>query len=290
MHRVGIIFLASIAAAATASERLERKLLERVEAVAARSSGVVGFATIDLASGRSVWYNGDTQFAQASVIKVPILVAVFRSVREGSVRLDQPVAIAKADAVGGSGHLQMLLRSRAVELPVRDVATAMIETSDNTATNKLIGLLGMDRVNETAVAMGLKATRLQRVMLDTRAAAEGRENISTPLEMARLMEMIYRGKAVDEEASREMLSILKLVDEDVRKAVPARIAVASKSGSVAGVRNEVAIVFLEHRPFVISIMSSFLGEGENPVPALARAAYEHFEKVNASNAYGNRVR
>ena len=39
--------------------------------------------------------------------------------------------------------------------------------------------------------------------------------------MARLAELLYRGKAVDEAASKEMIEILKLVNADFRKSIPA---------------------------------------------------------------------
>ena len=59
--------------------------------------------------------------------------------------------------------------------------------------------------------MGFTATKLQRRMLEPGAAKADRENISTPNEMARMAEILYRGKAVDEEPPREMIEILKLV-------------------------------------------------------------------------------
>jgi beta-lactamase class A len=69
----------------------------------------------------------------------------------------------------------------------------MIVLSDNTAANMLIEIVGMENVNRTMTSLGLKQTRLQRKMLDTAASARGEENLSTPAEAARLMEILYRG-------------------------------------------------------------------------------------------------
>ena len=214
---------------------------------------------------------------------------VYRAVRSGRLDLDQHVPLQKKDLVEGSGHLKILLRSQSLTVTVRELANAMIETSDNTATNKLIAMVGMDRVNDLLAQLGLKETKLQRRMLDSKASADNRENISTPLEMARLAEMLYRGKAVDAEASREMIGMLKLVDANFRMSIPAEVAVASKPGELNGVRAETGIVFLKNRPFVLSVMSTYLEAGQNPVPAVARMFYEHFEKLARSNRYGNKL-
>jgi beta-lactamase class A len=126
-------------------------------------------------------------------------------------------------------------------------------------------------------------------MLDTKSARADAENISTPTDMARVMETIYRGNVVDEGTSREMARILKLVDADVVKAVPSGVDVAAKPGELAGVRCEAAIVYHPKRPFALAIMSTYLTAGENPVGRVARILYEYFDRLGHSNAYGNRV-
>src|SRR5215204_2624226 len=205
---------------------LEEKLMARIRAVDDATNGVVGVAIIDLQNIRVLQHNAETLFPQASSIKIPIMMAIFQAARSGKLKLDETVTLQNSDSVEGSGHLRLLLRSQPVTLTVRDLVTAMIETSDNTATNKLIAMVGMDAVNRLLTDLGFGKTRLQRRMLDSRAAAEDKENISTPLEMARLVEMLYRGKVVDAGASKEMIEILKLVNADFRKVIPADIPVA----------------------------------------------------------------
>lgn len=65
-------------------------------------------------------------------------------------------------------------------LTLRDLATMMVAVSDNSATNVLIGRVGMENVNAMLDSLGLHATRLRRQMMDLKAASEGRENVSTP--------------------------------------------------------------------------------------------------------------
>ena len=277
--------LSTLQAQTSVSSLLEQKLLKQLDRLDEKLTGVLGVAAIDLRTGHTIAYHADAVFPQASSIKIPILMELFRQVKAGKLRLEENVTLKKEESVGGSGHLQIALRSRDLTVTVQDLAAAMIETSDNTATNKLISMVGMDSVNALIASFGLKQTRLQRRMLERGAAAADRENISTPMEMARLVEALY--KAGDE--SKPMIGILKRVDADFRRVTPSTTEVAAKPGELNGVRAETGIILLEKRPFVLSVMSTFLAPDENPVPTVARLFYEHFEKLGNSNLYGHNL-
>ena len=64
---------------------------------------------------------------------------------------------------------------------------------------------------------------------------------------------------------------------------------AAKPGELTGVRCETGVVFLPKRPFALSIASTFLDEGRNPVGDVTRILFEHFEKIARSNKYGNKL-
>ena len=271
----------------TVESLLEAKLLERVRAIEAGIGGVLGVAAIDLTTGGIIAHQADVVFPQASSIKIPIMMQVFEQARTGRITLTDLVTVEPKDMVQGSGHLRLLIRERPLTLPVHDLVTAMIETSDNTAANRLIALVGMEKVNSMLDRLGFRETRLRRIMLDAEAADRNEENVSTPLEMARIAELIYRGKAVDANSSKRMIEIMQLVDADFRKTVPHGVAVASKPGGLTGVRCETGIISTKGRPFVLSVASTFLTGSENPVPAIAKLFYDHFEKLGRSNKYGN---
>lgn len=268
---------------------LEKKTLHRIAAIDARLDGVLGVAVIDLKTGRAFSYHGDFVTAQASLIKIPILVTAFQQAESGELKLDRKIALTEKDKAGGSGTLDARLGKEPLELTVRELLTLMIRDSDNTATNTIIGLVKRERVNALMLALGFKSTRLRRVMMDSEAAKRDDENTSTPLEMARLVELIYRGKVVSRKACDGMTGILKLVRADFRGALPPGVESASKPGSVPGVRTEAGIVFLEGRPYVLSVMSSLLAGESNPIRDVVEAVEQHFERLARSNRYGHRV-
>lgn len=89
-------------------------------------------------------------------------------------------------------------------MTVRGLISAIIETSDNTASNRRISMLGIQAVNRTLEEMSFRVTRLQRKMLHTAVAAKDQKNISTPQEMAHVSDLIYHGKAVEAQALKEI--------------------------------------------------------------------------------------
>ena len=279
----------------TVGEVLEQKTVAKLRTYSASFDGVLGVATIDLTSGRVLSVNGDTVFTQASSIKLPLMIELFHAAKAGDFSLDDKITLTQADIVNGSGSLGKELAKNPVTHTVRELIQPMIQFSDNTAANRLIALAGMPKVNAFMNELGLHKTRLQRVMIDkTNAALRDEENISTPLEMARLAEMLYRGQF---EGSAEMIGYLKLIDNGwqlpdggFRGGIPKEVPVAAKPGSVRGVQCQSGIVFLEHRPFVLSVMAVYLhGEGK-PVSEIARIVYQYYETLGASNSYGDRVR
>ena len=292
----GILLLlllpAALWAQAEPAALLEARTLAELARYEETFDGALGVAAIDLATGRSFALNGDTLFAQASVIKIPILVRLFHAAREGGLRFSDKVTLEPRDAVGGSGTLALDLKKGPVTLTVGDLAEAMMVVSDNTATNTLIRMAGgMERVNRMLEGHGFRHTRLRRVMMDAAAARRDDENTSTPNDMARLVEQIYRAKIVDAEASREILAIMRRVPGGIRKGLPAGVEAAVKTGSIPGVRGEAGIVFVPERPFALSVMSAFLaGDGLTPVAEAARIVYRMFDRLSRSNRYGHRVR
>ncbi len=130
-------------------ERLKNKINEELHGF----QGRVGLA-IEI-EGEGFTVNSEEPFPSASVIKIPILIEGLRQSEIGKINLDQLIPI--ASKVGGSGVLQAI--SRDVRMTIKDLMTLMIIVSDNTATNVLIDLLGMDELNRSMKQMGTSRYR-----------------------------------------------------------------------------------------------------------------------------------
>ncbi|HEV8229312.1 MAG TPA: serine hydrolase, partial [Candidatus Limnocylindria bacterium] len=116
----------------------------RLDELALATGGTVGIAATQLASGRHLGMRENELFPLASLVKVPILVALYEAIRGGEIDPRERVRYAEATRVPGSGILQDL--DDGLELTVRDVATLMIAISDNTAADLLLARVGKPRV------------------------------------------------------------------------------------------------------------------------------------------------
>ena len=195
---------------------LDLKLRARLQKIDEHLHGVMGVAAIDLVTGRTLQYNADAVFPTASTIKVPILIEAFHQARAGAFHWSESITLQPSDSVGGSGLLQNALAKGPVKLTLEELVGKMIIDSDNTATNKIIAFVGLDRVNRLTAEMGMRQTRLRRIMIDTEAAIHDKENVTTPLEMARIVESIYRHKAADPADCDSMLTIMQRVPGAIR--------------------------------------------------------------------------
>jgi beta-lactamase class A len=269
------------------SDLLLQRTEERVRAYVQQYEGVVGVAFIDLTTGRSHAINGDVAFPQASSIKIPIMIRVFQAEREGLLKLGDAVAFTPRDLVRGSGNLKQAIAAGPMSMPLLDVVTAMIEHSDNSATNKCIALVGQDRVNRMLDEMGFVRTRLRRVMQDPQAIRNGWENISTPNEMAAIASQLWRGRLVDADACRQMLEILKKVKGPMREALPADVTAATKTGGMPGVNCQSGVILVPERPFALSVMSTFNPPDRQPIADITRIVYDAFARLASANEWGH---
>jgi beta-lactamase class A len=274
-------------------EVLRQNLEKKIQEIVAEVDGVVGLSIRSLSSDEtlSINVNGDMAFTQASAIKLPLLFELFRQVEEGRHALGELIPLQEPDITVGSGVLQHLSPGR-VTMTLRDYATLMVVVSDNTATNMLIDRVGMEDVNRTMARLGLANTRLQRKMMDREAWLADRENLSTPNEQARLLEVIFQQELLNQKSTEGLLQILSIPKSSrIRTLLPLDTRVAHKTGTVPGVVVDVGIVFLPDSPFIVSAMVNWLtnpAEAEEAISEIALIAYEYFDRLARSNSYGHR--
>jgi len=269
---------------ATAALRAQTEA--RLETIASGVDGVTGYCTVDLASGERFERAAGQAFPTASTIKLAILYELMARADEKSLSLDDTLALDRARAVPGG----ILYELGTPVLSLRDYANVMVIESDNTATNVLIARLGMEAITARMAKAGLDATKLRRYMIDLEAAKRGQENVSTPADLARLLEMFHKGTGLTPVRQEEALRILKKSkNSPIRRGVPSGIAIASKPGALEGVRADTAIVYAKNRPFVFVGMTTLLqdeGAGDAAIEAMARVAYQYFSRLGAASETG----
>lgn len=269
---------------------LRGTLQAELERIVGAYEGVAGVHLLDLTSGDRFAFRDDLVFPQASAIKVPILIELFRRAESEPDILRRRVEMTDAVRTGGSGVLRVLTDGGSA-LSLEDYAIYMIMVSDNTATNVLIDELGMEAINALSASLGAPNTLLQRKMIRSGESARGNENLSTPADAARIMERIATCDLPMGPAGcarvREILELPKR--GPMRTPVPSEIPIAFKPGGITGVATAWALVDVPDRPYVLSVMSNYGGNGGAVIEEISAVAYDYFSRLSGITEYGTRV-
>jgi beta-lactamase class A len=247
--RAGRGAAASVAARTHADTAALRRTLD---SLADAHHGVVGYTVHNLDTGERLERGGDEPFPTASLIKVPILVALYDRVAKGELALSDPIRVTKVDKVPGSGQLRFFHDDH--EVTVADAARLMITISDNTATNLLLDKVPMRKVWEKMEALGLPRTkvhsktfqRFTSVAMDS--SAKYGLGVTTPNEMARLFALLADGKAVSPAADSAMLELLadNETNDKLQRYVEG-VRAPHKTGETEQVRTECTLWYLQSR-------------------------------------------
>ncbi len=276
----------SAAAQTPAPASLSSTLQHLVDARSSAGLGHTALYTIQLNTHNSVGIDADLPVQTASVIKLAILYQAMVDVRAGKARWDEPITLHPGEAVNGSGLLTFL--DTPITLTLKDVLTLMVIVSDNTATNLAIDRFGIDPVNARLQSLGLENTHLYKKVMKPATAPMPADQPkfglgkTTPREMATLMTYIGEcqlhqqgtaqspgtasfvpADAADLAVCTVALNMLK--NQFYRETIPRFLetvdtsetgtAIASKTGSLDDVRNDVAIVMGNTGPMVLSIFT-----------------------------------
>ena len=265
--------------------KLEKSILD----VDRNLDGVMGVALVDLTDGHKYLLHANDVFPQASSIKICILAELYRQAQQGKLKLTDLYTVNAADLVPDSDIMGGLTPG-VTQITLRDLATMMVAVSDNSATNVLIDRVGMDNVNAFLSAQGLRDTRLRRKMMDLKAAAEGRENVSTPNEMLNLLQSLYRGQILNKEMTDDFFKVLSThKDSWIPRDLPDDLKIANKPGALEGVRNDSGVIFVEKRPYILCVMTIYLHrerDGEEAISNISLAAWRMFDRMARASEYG----
>ena len=228
------------------------KLRHTLDSIADAHHGTVGYAVVDIDRGLRVSRRGDEIFPTASLIKVAVLVTVYDLVAQHKLSLDDKLTVLPIDKVPGSGQLQFL--HDGAEITVHDAAWFMTTISDNTATNLLLDRSIIRRVWEKMEALGLPHTKVHsKTFLRSSSVAMDSSvkyglGVTTPNEMARLFELLARGRAVNPTADSTMLDILEHnEDNQMLQRFAGGVRAAHKTGATDAVRTECSLFYLASR-------------------------------------------
>ncbi|MFC5604713.1 serine hydrolase [Sporosarcina koreensis] len=290
-------------------------LKEKIESYISGIDATFGISIKHIQTNEEVHIQGDRYFQTASVVKVPILAALYDAVYKGKVDINERIVLQRGDRVPGSGVFQEM--DAGSSPTIKDLAMMMIIVSDNMATDKLLTMvdaqmvqnylrsIGLDHIfvkhsiwELLSLCAGISPTDYSEEMFDRIintliAGHYDREsivfqenmenNVSTTRDMNRLMEKIARGEIFSEACSANIRDILfrQQYTQRIPGLLPRGTKVANKTGSLGTVYNDTGIVHLpdQQGEFVITVFSvgkTLDYEGNEPIARIAKIAFDHF--------------
>ena len=278
---------------------------------------VIGVAVKHLGTGEEASFNGDELFPTASVFKVPVIVELYRQAEAGRLSLDDNIVLKEAEKVPGSGILKEL--SEGLEITIKDLSRLMMILSDNTATDLIVDRVGKDNVNATMRRLGLNKTVIvadcrdmlfdlvgandlpeeektlsQYLQLAKAGTNKGswslgtdRNDVTTPLEMSKLLSLIIDGTAAGRSGCDAILATMEKCqtgEHRIPKYLPAEnVRMNRKTGSLPGIRNDVGVitVLATGEKYCISCFAKGALDvyaAEETIARISRNVYQYFTK------------
>ena len=288
-----IALCASSAGAQSWADSLRAALSAQIAQV---PGAMVGVAFHDLGSNTHVNINGDSLFHAASTMKVPVMIEYFRAMDAGRIAVNQSVLLLNrfGSIVDGSQYSldaaddsdSSLYRMAGTRLPVSQLVERMVTRSSNLATNAVIELVGPNAVTATARRLGAPSIRVLRGVEDNLAFRQGLNNVTSPIDLAVLLEAIERRRAASPAACSAMLAILERQEfnAEIPAGLPRGTRVAHKTGWITGVLHDAAVIYpTDHAPYVLVVLTSGI-----PDQRIARALIIDLSRITWSAVQNRR--
>lgn len=196
-------------------------------------------------------FNEEKMYPSASIIKIPIMIEALSKADDLTIPLLSKIKIKDSDKVDFS----IITEQNLTQCNFLELITWMIISSDNTATNVLIDLLGINKINERINDLGMKNTRLERKMMDFEAIKEGKNNFTSLNDMLVVMEGLYRGEIINKEVSKRAIDIMKNQRDNamLKRYITENVVLANKTGELDNLNNDVGIFYTKVADYFIGV-------------------------------------
>jgi beta-lactamase class A len=221
--------------------------------------GDVGLYVRNLATGRTVAIAANDTFPTASMVKLPLLIALHHRAEAGALHMDSSFALADSSVLQSDGEDLVAQLKWGERVPLRKLAFLMMSASDNTASVWIQSLIGgSDTANAWLARNGFEVTRdNSRVPARREFQRRWGWGQTTPREMAELLVRVREGRAVSRDASESMVRLMKgsYWYEEALSGLPPWVGALSKQGAVNRSRSEVLLVESPGGPYVLAVIT-----------------------------------
>lgn len=242
--------------------------------------GKYSFFFEDLNSGYVYGYNENVQMVSAGCMKLPVAMILLKKVEEGEFRLEDNIFIKEEDKYYGTGILHEFAPR---EYTLKELMVAMLIQSDNTASNKIINMLGKERINATFQEIGLQNTVLNRES-SNELESEEKENRTTSYDLCKCWKILHDKLYINEQHSNMLIDILSKQQFKSKSSLyifdELKDSIANKTGDKRSVENDTMLVRLNKGDFTFTIMSRDIPNSVYGMVSLAKAGKMMWDSIN----------
>lgn len=204
----------------------------------------------DYESGKYADINAQKVYPTASIIKIPVLIQLFKAIEMGMIKLDDKIAMTEYYKSEGSGSLQF--KGVNSVYTVDDLARVMITESDNSATNMLMDATGgMNAMNQSLRKWGMKETRVNDWLPDLQGT-----NVTTSKEMAAMLYNIDNPNFLTLNSREKIVDYMSHVHNNrlIQAGLPASAIFIHKTGDIGKMLGDAGIVYTPNGKKYIVVM------------------------------------
>jgi len=207
----------------------------------------------DYDTGNYAGINSNEEFSAASIIKIPVLLQLFRSIEAGQLTIFDTMTLTQYYRAEGSGSLQF--KAENSNWSIDSLARIMITESDNSATNMLMSKIGsMTDVNSGIRQWGLKNTKVNTWLPDMSGT-----NITTTEDLARMLYNIDNPNFLSVTSREKIFDYMGHVHND--RLIPAGLGAGAvflhKTGDIGKMLGDAGIVYAPNgKRYIVAILAN----------------------------------
>jgi len=227
-----------------------------------------------LPSGNSIGANDQLEVPIVSLVKIPIVMGVYKEIEKGRIKKDDLLTIKEENLDKKFGSLWK--KGVGYQITVNEAIRLTLVESDNTASSLLLSLVpvSIDTVFDN---------------LDIPKETKGKYHIVSPKSYSSIFRSLYLSSYLSQQSSNEILTILtQTIFNDKIAALPSKeIKVAHKIGVLNSINSEehiytdCGIVYVPSRPYVLCIFVNASEEkARKHMQFISNMAYQYLIAIN----------
>lgn len=222
-----------------------------------------------LPTGTSIGINEDREYVQASLLKVPLAMAVLKKVESGQLRTNMVLTVEQQDIDPNFGTLHE--RGVGTRLSVGDAIYQVLVNSDNTARNLFFKVVSQEEITDVYDYLGIPKDF-------------GDEPTVSAKNYSSILRSLYFSSYINPQNSYAILDLLTRSEfsDKIVAGVPDGVLVAHKIGvrngrpGVTDVFTDCGIIYLTKRPYLLCVMTEMSeSDAQRIMSSISKVIYDY---------------